>query len=73
MATVTRVTWANVKLGAIVRAGEVWATVLSVQPHIHDRAETGVDLWVTDRGNPNGRGKIVSLEVMPDDLVAFLG
>lgn len=69
MAVVARVTWANVKLGATVRQGEGWATVLSVHPHVHDRAETGIDLWVR-RGRS---GEIIHIEVMPEDLVAVLG
>lgn len=62
-------TWANVKTGAIVRVGEVWATVLAVHPNVHDRAETGIDLWIGQ-----GRsGKIVSIEVRPGDQVPTLG
>lgn len=62
-------TWGNVQVGAIVRAGDVWATVLALHPHIHDRAETGVDLW---RANGK-RGAIIFIEVRPDDPVAVLG
>lgn len=62
-------TWRNVKPGAIVRQGEVWATVLAIVPHIHDRSGTGVDLWVSDGHSRTGRGKIISLEVKPDDPV----
>lgn len=69
MPVTVAMSWANVKLGAIVRRGEVWATVLALHPHIYDRAETGVDLWIS---GAVGRGKILSVEVMPADLVSVL-